>query len=40
LRIVTLLDRRIERVHVDMDDFSHDRWAIELTGLDTPPMMP
>jgi hypothetical protein len=25
LRIVTLLDRRVERVHVDMDDFSHDR---------------
>jgi hypothetical protein len=40
LRIVTLLDRRIERVHVDMDEFSHDRWAAELTGFNAAPMMP
>jgi hypothetical protein len=24
LRIIPLLDRSVERVHVDMDDFSHD----------------
>src|SRR5712692_2633172 len=28
LLIVALLDRSIERVHVDMDDFSHDRSAL------------
>jgi hypothetical protein len=28
LRIIALLDRCIKRVHIDMDDFSHDRSAI------------
>ena len=27
LRIITLLDRSIKRVHVDMDDFSHNLLA-------------
>ena len=25
LRIIALLDGSVERVHIDMDDFSHDR---------------
>jgi hypothetical protein len=27
LRLITLLDRSIKRVHVDMDDFSHNLLA-------------
>jgi hypothetical protein len=29
LRIIALLDRCVKRVHIDMDDFSHDRSAIQ-----------
>jgi putative SOS response-associated peptidase YedK len=33
LRIIALLDRSVKRVHVDMDDFSHDHSAIQTNRL-------
>jgi len=33
LRIVALLDRCVKRVHIDMDDFSHDHSAIQTNRL-------
>jgi hypothetical protein len=33
LRIIALLDRSVKGVHVDMDDFSHDRSALRTNRL-------